>query len=99
MLADHEKYVRNMEVAVDIFKSEPTTGTDKLMYYLNLLLKYKNLDHLSNDIIKKQSILEIYHLDVIFFMICMMGLMCLVAIKLVATVTKWLVNKHHAKND
>ena len=69
MLDGKSNYTTNMETSVDIFQSEPINGSQKLLYYVHLLLKNNNLNYLVNMIAKKQNSFEMYHLDLIAFIL------------------------------
>ena len=65
MIQNIASYREEMAAARDIFESEPASGSEKLIYYINLLFKYGSLKFLKNDLIKEQSFIEIHNLDVL----------------------------------
>ena len=86
MIKENESYREEMSKAVDIFKTDPASGQDKLMYYLNLMLKHGNLDHLINQIMMQQNFLEMYHLDIILFVILSTTIISYLIFKIVSRV-------------
>ena len=58
-------FVKNMKKASDILRKDPASGTAKILYYVDHLIKHGNLSYLQNNIVKKQSIVEMYNLDII----------------------------------
>ena len=68
MLRDRDMFAKNMQIAAETILKDPGSGGDVLKYYVNHLLKYGNANHLRNSVIKEQSIVEIYNLDVLMLL-------------------------------
>ena len=101
MLHGKSKYAKNMKKSADIFRSEPTNGSQKLLYYLNILLKDKNLDFLVNKILKEQSSFEMYHLDLICFVLVLTGTIIFLTALCLTKLTKYifLILRRKKKNE
>ena len=99
MIEENSKYRDQMKEAVDIFVTEPASGKDKMLYYLNLLLKHKNLNFLVNQIIKEQSFFEMYHLDLILFVVVMATIALYLALKILQRTFTFMSEKLHQKQD
>ena len=65
MLRNREEYAKRMKVASHAVLQDPSTPEQNLVFYSNLLMQHGNLDYLRNEVIVKQSIVEIYNLDVL----------------------------------
>ena len=65
MLRNREEYVKKMKVASHAVLHDPATPERNIVFYCNLLIQHGNLDYLRNEVIVKQSIVEIYNLDVL----------------------------------
>eukprot|EP00116_Pleurobrachia_bachei_P007261 sb/3467523/ len=65
MLEDKARYSTALTQAREIFESEPATGTEKLLYYVNLLLRQGDLKFLRNELLAEQSFVEVHNLDVL----------------------------------
>ena len=65
MISNHGIYLENMKRASDIVENEPGNVKENLIFYVEYLAKYKNVDYLVNKVIKQQSIIQIYNLDII----------------------------------
>ena len=65
MLRNREEYVKKMKVASHAVLLDPSTPEQNLVFYCNLLMQHGNLDYLRNEVIMKQSMVEIYNLDVL----------------------------------
>ena len=79
MIADHEKYREKMKKASDIVENEPGNVKENLLFYIEHVAKYKNVDYLVNSVIKEQSLVETYNLDIIL-PVCLILLTLLVSI-------------------
>ena len=66
LIDNHGYYIEQSRKAVDIFKTAPVSSKNKLIYYIDLLIRHGNLDFLQNKIIKRQGFHEIYNLDIAF---------------------------------
>ena len=79
MLINHDFYVTNMKRASDIMKREPGTAKETLLFYIEHLVNYGNVDFLINDVIKKQSFVEIHNLDILFLsLVASISALCIV---------------------
>ena len=65
MNADHEKYCEKMKKASDIVENEPGNVRKNFVFYIEHVAKFKNVDYLVNKVIKQQSLVETYNLDII----------------------------------
>lgn len=65
MISNHGMYLENMKKASDVVENEPGNVKENIIFYVEYLAKYKNVDFLVNKVIKQQSIVEIYNLDII----------------------------------
>lgn len=59
-----EEFVRNMDKAVEIITNGPESAHGVILFYIEQLVKYGNLDYLRNEVILGQSTVEIYNLDI-----------------------------------
>ena len=64
LLTQRDFFVAKMRRAADIAKNDPGTGGGVLKFYTDLLIKNKNVSHLTNTIILEQSVNEIHDIDV-----------------------------------
>ena len=100
MIQEYDKYHTQMSKAVDIFLTEPASGKETMLYYLNLLLNHRNLDYLVNQIIKQQNFIEMYHLDLIFVVILITALVLYLIFKIAYHgVVKFIFHKSHDKQE
>jgi glucuronosyltransferase len=76
IISDHGTYQENMKRASDIVENEPGNVRENLVFYVEYLAKFRNVDYLVNNVIKQQNFIEIYNLDIII-PLC---LFCLVVI-------------------
>ena len=51
------------------------------MFHCNYLLKYGNLRYLKNEVVVKQSIVEIYNLDILFILLVVLLFVMIVLLK------------------
>ena len=65
MIANHGTYQRNMKKASDIVENEPGNVRENLVFYVEQVAEFGNVDYLVNKVIKQQSMVEIYNLDII----------------------------------
>ena len=65
MISNHGIYLENLKRASDVVEKEPGNVKENLIFYVGYLAKHKNVDFLVNKVIKKQSMVEIYNLDII----------------------------------
>ena len=73
VLREKEKFVENMRRSVEIAQNDPSTGTEMLRYFADLLVKNGNTDHLVNHIVVNQSTNEVYNLDIaVTVLVCIM---------------------------
>ena len=99
MTEENESYRAEMSKAVDIYTTEPADGKEKLLYYLNLLIKYRNLDYLVNEVIKQQNVLEIYHLDILGFVLLITLFVSYVLFRIVYFGFVMFFRRSHFKHD
>ena len=64
LLTEKKGIVGNMKRAVEIARNDPGSGSEVLRFYTDMLIKIKNAEYLINRIILKQSIVEVYNLDI-----------------------------------
>ena len=64
MLESKNKFKSNLEAMSYIVKNDPARAKDKLLFYVDYLEKFGNLDFLHNHILRKQYFWETYNLDV-----------------------------------
>ena len=64
MLESKNKFKSNLEAMSYIVKNDPARAKDKLLFYVDYLEKFGNLDFLHNHILRKQYFWEISNLDV-----------------------------------
>jgi len=64
VIINHSTFKQNMKKASDILTKDPASGSAKILYYIDLLIEYGNLDFLKNKIVKKQSVVQMYNLDI-----------------------------------
>ena len=65
MISNHESYREKMKKASDIVENEPGNVREKLIFYVEHVAKFKNVDYLVNQVIKQQTSVEIFNLDII----------------------------------
>ena len=65
LLERGEEYVGRMERAVDIYRSNPAGPREQILYYTEMLLRYGDLGFLVNKVLKEQSLVEVYNLDIL----------------------------------
>ena len=65
MIANHGTYQRNMKRASDIVENEPGNVRDNLLFYVEQVAEFGNVDYLVNKVAKQQSMVEMYNLDII----------------------------------
>ena len=58
-------YSKNMKEATETVVNDPGSGGAVLNYHVNYLFKFGNADYLRNSMIKQQSIIEMYNLDIL----------------------------------
>ena len=85
--ANAEFYRANMRDAMAMFHNDPAKGKDKIRFYINLLIKHGNLDFLQNKVIKQQTFVEIYNVDIA---LCL-GALAVLILLFGARVTLWVV--------
>ena len=64
LLTEKKGVVGNMKRAAEIARNDPGSGSEVLRFYTDMLIKNKNAEYLINRIILKQSIVEVYNLDI-----------------------------------
>ena len=64
LLTEKKGIVGNMKRAAEIARNDPGSGSEVLRFYTDMLIKNKNAEYLINRIILKQSIVEVYNLDI-----------------------------------
>ena len=71
MVSQDHDYKKVMKRAVDILEMEPASQENILTHYVELLLKFKSLDHLTNRVLdaKAESVIDLYNLDVVAFIV------------------------------
>lgn len=74
VITHHAEYKQNMKKASDIINKDPASGSAKILYYIDLLVEYGSLNYLKNKIVKKQSVVEMYNLDIF----ALIGLMLII---------------------
>jgi len=99
MIKESDSYRAEMSKAVDIYTTEPADGKEKLLYYLNLLIKYRNLDYLVNEVIKQQNVLEIYNLDILGFVLLITLFVSYVLFRIVYFGFVMFFRRSHLKHD
>ena len=65
MISNRGIYLENLKRASEVVENEPGNVKENLIFYIGYLAKYKNVDYLVNKVIKQQSMIEIYNLDII----------------------------------
>ena len=65
MIAHHESYRAKMKKASDIVENEPGNVRDNLVFYVEHVAKFKNMDYLVNKVIRQQSFIDSYNIDII----------------------------------
>ena len=65
MITNHESYREKMKKASDIVENEPGNVRERLIFYVEHVAKFKNADYLVNQVIKQQTLVETYNLDII----------------------------------
>ena len=65
MIKEQHQYSKNMREATETVVDDPGSGAAVLKYHVNHLLKYGNADYLRNSMIKQQSVVEMYNLDIL----------------------------------
>ena len=65
MIANHDSYRERMKKASEIVESEPGNVRDNLVFFVEQVAKNKNVDYLVNKVIKQQSLVQTYNLDII----------------------------------
>ena len=65
MIANHGTYQRNMKRASDIVENEPGNVRENLLFYVEQVAEFGNVDYLVNKVAKQQSMVEMYNLDII----------------------------------
>lgn len=65
VLLDYYDIKERMKTASKLAEDDPTSGTEVLKYYLDVLIQNKNVDHLVNKVITKQRAFEIYNIDIL----------------------------------
>jgi hypothetical protein len=92
MIANHATYRERMKKASDIVENEPGNVKENLIFYVEQIAKYKNVDYLVNKVIKQQSLAQIYNLDIIIpaclIFVFLVGLVLYAMIKLCKSVIR-----------
>ena len=69
VLESREVFAGNMNQATETIAQDPGSGVEVLLFQVSYLLKYGNADYLRNSIIKKQSMLELFNLDILLIFV------------------------------
>ena len=83
MLESKNKFKSNLEAMSYIVKNDPARAKDKLLFYVDYLEKFGNLDFLHNQILRKQHFWEIYNLDVFGVILACIGAILTIAITII----------------
>jgi hypothetical protein len=76
MFKSRKMFAKKMKDASKAVIDDPGSGVSVLKYHVNHLLKFGNANHLRNSIIKQQSIIEVYNLDILLlFLTIFLGTM------------------------
>ena len=80
MLQQRNRFKKSMVKAKDIVLRDPGSGTAVFLYHVNNILKYGNERHLKNEVLLKQSMVEIYNLDIFGIVLLFVLIVCHVSI-------------------
>ena len=83
MLESKNKFKSNLEAMSYIVKNDPARAKDKLLFYVDYLEKFGNLDFLHNQILRKQYFWEIYNLDVFGVILACIGAILTIVITII----------------
>ena len=84
MLANVTKFKRNMATAKEAVVNDPGSGKSVFLYHINYLVKHGNVRYLKNSIIKKQSFIEVYNLDIL--LLFLLGLLLILMFVLISCI-------------
>ena len=79
MITNNGIHLENLKRASEVVENEPGNIKENLIFYIGYLAKYKNVDFLVNKVIKQQSMIQIYNLDIIL-PVCLILLAVLVLV-------------------
>ena len=86
MLESKNKFKSNLEAMSYIVKNDPARAKDKLLFYVDYLEKFGNLDFLHNHILRKQYFWEIYNLDIFGFILTSICAILFITITIIVSV-------------
>ena len=64
MVMRREEFIQNIDRAVQIITNGPQSAQDVIVFYVDQLVKYGNLDYLRNEVVLEQSVVEMYNVDI-----------------------------------
>ena len=88
MLENGKKYIESMHAGSSAVLQNPATPEDNLVFHCNHLMEFGNLNFLRNEVIGRQTAVEIYNLDIL----AAIFVAFLAALILVWTIGKKVVN-------
>jgi UDP:flavonoid glycosyltransferase YjiC (YdhE family) len=65
MINNHGSYYEKMKKASDVVENEPGNVRENLVFFVEQVAKFGNVDYLVNKVIKQQTAVQIHNLDVI----------------------------------
>ena len=99
MVSNFEMYRDNMRAATEILLSEPAKGKDKIRFYLEMLIKHGHLHFLQNQVLKKQTFVEVSNLDVVLCIVGVLVVMLALALLAVRRIIGFVIKLVRNKKD
>ena len=97
MLESKNMFKSNLEAMSYIVKNDPVHAKDKLLFYLDYLKKFGNLDFLHNHILRKQHFWEINNLDVFGVILVCIGAILAITITIIVKLCRKMSNNGSRK--
>ena len=85
MIANHGAYYEKLKKASDVVDAEPGNVRDNLVFYVEQVARYKNVDYLVNKVIKQQRFIQINNVDIL---VTVCGLLLIVFVLISSVLVK-----------
>ena len=83
----------NLARAASAVLDDPNGSKEAVLFYCNYLLKFGNADYLKNEVIVKQSVIQVYNLDILTIILFVLGCFLFILLRTSFKFCGWFMQK------